>query len=176
MFYNVISGNGGNGIRVTNSNDTTIQANFIGIGADNQTPLGNALNGVLVEGSSTGTTMGGPIPLGNVDAANGENGILVQDTASYFTSYNTFCGLAAFETYTNLGNHGDGMLITSTGGNILIRTNVITENGNDGIEISGSASGVRVAGNIIGLNTSGNCRRWATRTTASRSTATPTTT
>jgi hypothetical protein len=156
VYYNVISGNGGNGIRVTNSNDTTIQANFIGLGADNETAVGNTLNGVLVEGSSTRTTMGGPIPLGNVDAANGENGILVQGTASYFTTYNTFCGLAAFETYTDLGNHGDGMLVTSTGGNILIRTNVITENGNDGIEISGAASGVRVAGNLVGLDTSGN--------------------
>ena len=48
------------------------------------------------------------------------------------------------------------MLITTTGGNILIRTNVVTENGNDGIEIGGSASGVRVAGNIIGLDTDGN--------------------
>jgi parallel beta-helix repeat protein len=156
VFYNVISGNGGNGIRVTNSNNTTIQANFIGLGANNQTAVGNALDGVLVDGSSSGTTMGGPIPLGNVDAANGQNGIVVSGTASFFTSYNTFCGLAAFETYTNLGNHGDGMLITSTGGNILIRTNVITENGNDGIEISGAASGVRVAGNLIGLDTQGN--------------------
>ncbi len=156
VFYNVISGNSGNGVRVTNSNDTTIQANFIGIGADNQTAVGNALNGVLVEGTSTRTTMGGPIPLGNVDAANGQNGIYVKDTASFFTTYNTFCGLAAFQTYTNLGNHGDGMLITSTGGNILIRTNVVTENGNDGIEIGGDATGVRVAGNIIGLDTDGN--------------------
>ena len=156
VFYNVISGNGGNGVRVTNSNGTTIQANFIGIGADNQTAVGNALNGVLVEGSSSGTTMGGPIPLGNVDAANGENGILVQGTASNFTTYNTFTGLAAFQTYTNLGNHNDGMLITSTGSNILIRTCVITENGNDGIEIGGNATGVRVAGNIIGLDTDGN--------------------
>ncbi len=71
MFYNVISGNGGNGLQVTNSNDTTIQANFFGMGADNTTPVGNALNGVLIEGSSADTPMGGPIPLGNVDAANG---------------------------------------------------------------------------------------------------------
>lgn len=99
--------------------------------------------------------MGGPIPLGNVDGANGENGILVQGTASFFTSYNTFCGLAAFQTYTNLGNGWDGMKITSTGGNILIRTNVITENGNDGIEVAGSATGVRIAGNIVGLDTNG---------------------
>ena len=31
------------------------------------------------------------------------------------------------------------MLITSTGTNILLRTDVVTENGNDGIEIGGNA-------------------------------------
>jgi hypothetical protein len=156
VFYNVISGNGANGLRITNSNNTTVQGNFFGLGADNQTAVANVLNGVLVAGSSANTVMGGPIPLGNVDAANGQNGILIQDTASFFISYNTFCGLAAFQTYTNLGNGVDGIKITSTGGNILLRTNVITENGNDGIEISGAATGVRVAGNIIGLDTNGN--------------------
>ncbi len=156
VYYNVISGNGANGLQVSGSNNTTIQANFFGLGADNHTAVGNALNGVVVEGSSTNTVMGGPIPLGNVDAANGENGLVVQGTASAFTTYNTFCGLAAFETYTNLGNAHDGILITSTGSNILIRTNVITENGNDGIEVSGAAQGVRIAGNIIGLDTNGN--------------------
>jgi hypothetical protein len=156
VFYNVIGGNGGNGLRVTSSNNTTIQANFFGVGADNNTAVGNGLNGVVVEGSSAGTAMGGPIPLGNVDAANNLNGLVVRDQASNFTSYNTFCGLAAFSTNPNLGNGQDGMLITSTGGNILIRTNVITRNGNDGIEIGGAASGVRVAGNIIGLDTQGN--------------------
>jgi hypothetical protein len=155
VYYNVISGNGGNGLHVTNSNNTTIQANFFGMGADNSTAVGNAENGVLVDGSSAITLMGGPIPLGNVDAANGQNGLVVSGTASSFTSYNTFCGLAAFSDNKNFGNGHDGMLITSTGGNILIRTNVITCNGNDGIEISGAATGVRVAGNIIGLNTQG---------------------
>jgi hypothetical protein len=155
VFYNVISGNAGNGLRVKSADDTTIQANFFGLGADNLTRVGNMLNGVVVEGSSSRTLMGGPIPLGNVDAANGQNGIVVQDKASYFTSYNTFCGLAAFRDDANLGNGQDGMLITSTGGNNLIRTNVIARNGDDGIEISGKAKDVRVAGNIIGLNTQG---------------------
>lgn len=155
VFYNVISGNGCNGLRVTNSDDTTIQANFFGLGADNDTPVGNARNGVLVEGNSTRTLMGGPIPLGNVDAANGQNGILVKDTASFFTSYNTFAGMAAFTNKPTLGNGEDGMKITSTGGNILIRTNIISRNGDDGIEISGNATGVRVDGNIIGLNYDG---------------------
>ena len=38
VFYNVISGNGGNGLRVTNSNDTTIQANFFGMGPTTTRP------------------------------------------------------------------------------------------------------------------------------------------
>jgi hypothetical protein len=155
VFYNVVSGNGANGLRVTNSNNTTIQANFLGMGANNDTAVSNTLNGVLVEGTSAHTTMGGPIPLGNVDASNGQNGIVVRGTASYFTSYNTFCGLAAFSTDPNFGNGADGMLLTTTGSNNLIRTNVITENGHDGIEIAGAAQGIRVTGNIIGLDTNG---------------------
>jgi hypothetical protein len=155
VFYNVIGGNGGNGLRVNNANDTTIQANFFGMGADNDTALGNAGNGVVVQGNSTHTVMGGPIPLGNVVAANAMNGIVVEDKASEFTTYNTFCGLAAFSDDLNFGNGQDGMLITSTGSNILIRTNVITRNGDDGIEVSGKAKGVRIAGNIVGLNTDG---------------------
>jgi Right handed beta helix region len=155
VFYNVISGNGANGLLVDNSNGTTIQANFFGMGADNNTALGNGTNGVIVEGSSSQTDMGGPIPLGNVDACNGQNGIVVSGTASAFTSYNTFCGLAAFSTDPDFGNGNDGMLISSSGSNILIRTNVITENGRDGIEIGGNATGVRVTGNIVGMNTSG---------------------
>lgn len=156
VFYNVISGNGGNGLRVTNANTTTIQANFFGMGANNDTDVGNHLNGVLVNGSSTGTVMGGPIPLGNVDACNGENGVEVAGTASNFVTYNTFCGLAAFSIDPYFGNAGDGMLITSTGSNILVRTCVITENGANGIEVGGNATGVRIAGNLIGLDTNGN--------------------
>jgi parallel beta-helix repeat protein len=155
VFYNVVSGNAGNGLAVNSSNNTTIQANFFGMGADNATAVGNTLNGVVVEGNSAHTTMGGPIPLGNVDSANGLNGIVLKDTASYFTSYNTFCGIAAFSQATTFGNGADGILITSTGGNNLLRTNVFSENDDDGIEISGNARDVRVVGNIVGLDTYG---------------------
>ncbi len=155
VFYNVISGNGGNGLSVANSNNTAIQANFFGIGADNTTPLGNGLNGVIDEGTSNNTVMGGVIPLGNVDAANSLNGIVVQDSASGFTSFNTFDGIAAFTTQMNLGNGLDGALITSTGGNNFLRTNIISRNGKDGIEIGGSAQGVQVVQNFIGTDTNG---------------------
>ncbi|WP_428669137.1 beta strand repeat-containing protein [Reyranella sp.] len=153
VYYNVVSGNGGNGLHVTDSDNTTVQANFFGIGANNAVTVGNALNGILVDGSSTNTTVGGVIPLGNVSAGNGQNGIEVADTASGFTTFNTFGGLFAF--YGAAPNGNDGLLITSTGGNQTVRTNVFSGNLNNGIEIAGDASGVTIVPNIVGLDTRG---------------------
>ena len=155
LFYNVISGNGQNGLRIHNSNNSVIQANFFGLGADNQTRVGNALNGVLIEGSSAITQFGGFIPVGNVTAANGQHGVEIRDTARGIIAFNTFAGLGAFNDSTGLGNQQDGFHITSTGGNNVLRTNVISGNGDDGIEISGDARGVTVDKAIIGLNTFG---------------------
>jgi parallel beta-helix repeat protein len=153
VYYNVLSANGGNGLHITDSNGTTVQANFFGIGADNATPLGNTLDGILVDGTSQNTQVGGVIPLGNVSAGNGQNGIEVKDTASNFVTFNTFGGLAAFGGAVPNGN--DGLLITSTGGNQSVQTNVFSGNAENGIEISGNASGVTVDPNIVGLNTKG---------------------
>ena len=68
--------------------------------------------------------------------------------------FNTFCGLPAFVD-TAVGNTLDGILITSTGGNNLLRTNVISGNLGNGIHISGNASGVQVSEDIIGMDTNG---------------------
>lgn len=153
VYYNVLSGNAGNGLHVTNSDGATVQANFFGIGADNATTVGNGQNGILVDGDSRDTTVGGVIPLGNVSAGNQLNGIYVTDTASGFTTFNTFGGLLAFQGAAPNGN--DGILVDSTGGDILIRTNVFSGNLNNGIEITGDAWGVTVDPNIVGLNTEG---------------------
>lgn len=153
VYYNVVSGNGGNGLRITDSNDTTVQANFFGIGANNASIVANAQNGILVNGSSSNTQVGGVIPLGNVSAGNGANGIEVADTASHFISFNTFGGLYAFQGAAPNGN--DGILITSTGGHNTLQTNVFSGNANNGIEITGNASGVTVDPNIVGLDTEG---------------------
>jgi hypothetical protein len=46
-------------------------------------------------------------------------------------------------------------LITATGGNQTVRTNVFSGNSNNGIEIGGNASGIRVDPVIAGLDTKG---------------------
>src|SRR6185437_3762428 len=87
-------------------------------------------------------------------AGNGRNGVEIADTASDTVVFNTFCGLPAFVD-TAVGNALDGMLVTSTGGNNVLRTNVISGNGLNGIHISGDASGVQVTEDIIGMDTPG---------------------
>ncbi len=153
VYYNVVSGNGANGLHVTNSNNVTVQANFFGVGANNATLVANGNDGILVDGSSQTTTVGGVIPLGNVSGGNVNNGIEVTGTASGFTTFNTFGGLFAFQGAAPNGN--DGVLITSTGGNQTVRTNVLSGNLKNGLEIAGNASGVNVNPNIIGLTTNG---------------------
>jgi hypothetical protein len=154
VYYNVISGNKQNGLRVTNAKGTVVQGNFFGTGANNTAIVRNRLDGILVEGSSTDTQVGGVIPLGNVSAGNGRNGIEVTGTASGFTTFNTFGGLLAFKGAAPNGR--DGLLITATGGNNLVRTNVFSGNRRNGIELGGNASGVTVDPDIAGLTTKGN--------------------
>jgi len=154
VYYNVISGNRENGLRVTSSDNVTVQGNFFGAGANNTAIVKNRLDGILVDGTSVNTQVGGVIPLGNVSAGNGRNGIEVTGKSRGFVTFNTFGGLLAFKGAAPNGN--DGLLITSTGGSNLARTNVFSGNRRNGIELAGNASGVTVDPDIVGLNTKGN--------------------
>ena len=151
VFYNVLSGNGGNGLRVTNSDNTTVHANFMGAGADNATVVPNGGDGLLISGNSDNTQVGGVIPLGNVISGNGRHGIEVRDTASNFISFNTFAGLFAFAGPAP--NRLNGITITSGGGNNLVRTSIVSGNLGHGIEIGGHARGVQVTDTGIGTTT-----------------------
>jgi hypothetical protein len=181
VFYNVISGNGGNGLVIDDSDSTIVYADFFSLGADDRTAVGNRLDGVLIEGSSDKTRFGGNIPLGNVTAANGRNGLEIRDRASRTLVGNDFGGVAAFKPSARVGNLGDGILVTSTGGGKVFgrsrfSTILLTcqESGNvgDGIEVAGGASGVQVSQSVIGLETDGKAPE-PNGGTGSRSTATP---
>lgn len=152
VYYNVIGGNGANGVVVNNSNNVTIHANFIGFGADNTTVVANGGDGVLVSGTSSAAIVGGEIPLGNVISGNTGNGIQVKDEATKFDSFNTFAGVPAFKPVA-APNGKDGILITSTGGSNVIQTCVVSGNLGNGIEICGDASGVQVIDTGVGTTT-----------------------
>jgi parallel beta-helix repeat protein len=152
IYYNVIGWNGNNGIDINCSNYSSIQGNFLGIGADNQTAIPN-LNGLLVSGNSKGTVVGGVIPLGNVISGNKQYGIYITDKISDFTSINTFCGLKAFGT--ELPNGSDGILMDSYSNNIKLNTNVISGNNGNGVSIKGNSNNILITSNIIGMETNG---------------------
>jgi CSLREA domain-containing protein len=83
---NVISGNDGPGVRMVDSfiDSERIQGNYIGVGSDGSTPIGNVGHGVYISaGSLSGNYLvGGEVAgEGNVLAHNGGAGVLV-DTAS----------------------------------------------------------------------------------------------
>jgi hypothetical protein len=153
VYYNVVDGNGANGLHITSAGQTIVQGNFFGISANNAIAVKNAGDGVLVDGASTGTLVGGVIPLGNVSAGNGLNGIEVTGTSSGFVSFNTFAGLQAFGAAVPNGN--DGILVSATGDNQTLQTNVVSGNVNNGIELAGNASGVTIEPNMVGVNTIG---------------------
>jgi hypothetical protein len=154
-YKNVISGNLGHGLLLHDAIGTTVYANFFGLGADNQTGVGNGLDGVLINGTSMDTVYGGVIPLGNVSSDNGIHGVEIADQASGTTLFNCFSGTAAFNATALVGNGVDGIHITSTGANNVILTSEIAGNVDDGIEISGNASGVLVDKVRVGVNSAG---------------------
>src|SRR6185437_9239997 len=49
VYYNVVSGNAGNGLRITDSDNATVQGNFFGVGANNTDIVSNQFDGILVE-------------------------------------------------------------------------------------------------------------------------------
>lgn len=151
VFYNVISGNKQDGVRLINANNVTIQANFIGINWSNNSTLANGGNGLSVRGTSKNTQVGGVIPLGNVISGNSQNGIAVLDKATGFVSFNTFGGVFAFGGAAPNGMNG--VFVSSTGGNNIIRTCILSGNNRNGIEIGGDASGVQVMDTACGTNT-----------------------
>ena len=153
VYYNVISGNCENGIQVSNSSNTNIQGNFLGIGASNAVIVANHKNGILVDGKSNNTTVGGVIPLGNVCAGNYENGIYVTDCASNFITFNTFGGLYAFQGAAPNGQNG--FKVDSTGAGIVARTNVWSGNKQNGILLTGRSNGVIIEREQVGTDTRG---------------------
>lgn len=147
---NLVSGNSQNGILIDASwQNNMLNGNFVGTMANSDAALGNTLGGVAIDGADNNSLIGcqfvnNPFVYYNV----------VSGTAGGFTTFNTFGGLLAFKGAAPNGN--DGLLITATGGNQDVQTNVFSGNDNNSIEIGGNASGVTIDPNIVGLTTVGN--------------------
>jgi hypothetical protein len=167
---NVISGNGGSGVFLgfQNASGNVVQGNYIGTDFTGTRALGNAGDGVHIEGDAqlggaTGNTVGGTTAAArNVISGNSGDGVtLVGPGTSNNVVAGNFIGTDVSGTAA-LGNDGNGVSIlagasnNTVGGATAGARNVISGNSGDGVEITDSGtSGNVVAGNLIGTDVTG---------------------
>ncbi len=182
---NLISGNGGPGVRISGQNcdDNRVSGNFIGTRSDGAAALANRGPGVFIDDSNghlVGTDGDGVSDdlEGNLISGNGDNasepdaGILIRNSSRCIIAGNLIG--VAIDGVTALPNISDGVCLSGTTGNPSnanrigtnadgvsddLERNVISGNGGDGVGV-GAFGGSncqrnRIAGNFIGVGTDG---------------------
>jgi CSLREA domain-containing protein len=161
---NVISGNGGDGVFISENNTTgnVVSGNYIGTDKNGTANLGNSENGVFIGYGAQNNTVGGDTDgERNVISGNDEHGVSIylSDTMNNTVSGN-YIGTDANGT-GDLGNGGAGVYIhnaqnNTVGGDTESERNVISGNDQTGVTIYGSdATGNTVSGNYIGTDANG---------------------
>ncbi len=126
---NYISGNNGNGVKISgpNADGNQLGGNVIGLAADGTTPLGNGNRGVSVS-QATGTQIGsGSLPP-NTIAYNLVGGVDLRHTSSTTVQGNTIHH-----------NQGDGLYLSDSADSDVF-FNTIAYNTSDGVRISDPTS------------------------------------
>jgi hypothetical protein len=137
---NVISGNGGDGIRLEVVSDIDILGNYIGVGADGQTPIVNT--GLSLNFSSVSN-----INIGN-GTAGGRNLIVSGSLTPNLHVINVNSALSINDNYWN----------TDFTGNSLISEAI------DGIEFQASVTGFDILNNVFGGFSQDAIEFWSSRT------------
>ena len=165
---NLISGNVGDGIQFYGSgtSDNTVQGNYIGTTKTGLSPLGNGGVGVSFRFGANGNTLGGTVvAAGNLLCASTNQGIFINFASNEIVQGNyigvgadgaTPLGNGVTGTFTEPGIYvlvGESNLI---GGAVAGAGNVISANGDDGVQFYGPGTSYNVVqGNYIGTAANG---------------------
>ncbi|MDX2214476.1 MAG: DUF4347 domain-containing protein [Oculatellaceae cyanobacterium bins.114] len=152
---NVISGNGDQGIAILGNNNT-VRGNIIGLDADGSTALGNLDDGILIANGSNNTIGGTTAGDRNVIGSNSNNGVSISGSSAIGnTVQGNYIGTAVDGT-TARGNGIHGVSIgnsaanNSIGGTTAGSSNLIANNGADGVSVFGNTTtGNTVQGNSL---------------------------
>jgi hypothetical protein len=164
---NLISGNGGDGVRIANPGTTSnlVQGNSIGTNAAGTRALPNQANGVEITRAASGNTIGGAnlgaVVSGNLISGNRGIGVRLADvgTARNLVQGN-FIGTNAAGTAA-LANAASGVQVAlgafhNTIGGTAAEGNVISGNGGDGVRLHDPDTEFNVVqSNHIGTNAAG---------------------
>jgi len=160
---NIISGKHCVVIRGSGTNNNVFSGNYIGTDVTGTVALGNSGHGVEIDEGAQSNTIGGTtIGERNIISGNNGYGVVIKDEG---TNNNKVSGnyIGVDVTGTNaLGNSGRGISIFAgaqsniIGGTTESERNIISGNGNRGVEISGTFTDNNVvSGNYIGTDVSG---------------------
>ncbi len=159
---NILSANGDRGVHIDNfSYQNLIEGNFIGTDVSGTLKLGNVDSGVLITGGSYANTVGGTVSGAvNVISNNGDDGVDITGGSANNVVAGDLIGTDVTGE-KKLGNVEAGVLIDSAsfdntvGGTTAAAANVISANGEYGVEIDNGSSGNVVAGNLVGTDMTG---------------------
>jgi uncharacterized delta-60 repeat protein len=169
---NIISGNH-RGVYIANGvSNNMVQGNYIGLGADGTTQIGNTAEGVVIYGGNPSSLVTGNIIGTNADGTNdaGERNIISGNVIGILLSDSEVTGNTIAGNYIGTdvsgtldrGNALDGVSIqnganaNTVGGTASTQRNIISGNNRYGVAIEGVGSNNNmVIGNYIGLNAAG---------------------
>jgi hypothetical protein len=145
----LVSGNGGDGVKMTTlSTGTIVQNCFIGTNAAGTAAVGNDFQGVEITGNFTSGHVVGP---SNVISGNVSSGVLIISGATGNSVVSNFVGTDATGA-AGLGNVLNGVIVSGASGNVIGPGNVVSGNATNGVRLRSAASDNVVKGNVIGLN------------------------
>ena len=157
---NIISGGNEEGILMDGTGVTgnLVQGNYIGLGADGVTSLGNSLDGIRITNADNNTVGGSAPGAGNVISANVDDGLDIRNaTADGNVVQGNLIGTDATGLLAK-GNLKRGIFVnnsatnTTIGGTSSGEGNTIAHNTLAGVYINSGATGAVVSGNSIHSN------------------------
>ncbi len=161
---NLISGNEGDGVRITGADTTStlVAGNRIGTDFNVTSALANSGSGVSVQDQATNTTIGGPtttpgLAPGNIISGNRAGGVRIARASNVIVAGNLI-GTEG-NGIEPIANSAGGVSLIEASGNIIggspSQANIISGNQGDGVLIGKESSGNRVASNFIGTTQTG---------------------
>ncbi|MBQ0799201.1 MAG: right-handed parallel beta-helix repeat-containing protein [Porticoccaceae bacterium] len=158
---NIISGNTDHGIQIQQSDGCTIENNYIGIEIIGRTALRNGNDGIFLSNTRNCTIGGQSASRKNVISGNADNGIQISgNTSDNNIVIGNYIGMDKTAD-AGVANGDDGVLISNApnskiGGPTANDRNIISSNGDDGIQIQDSdARQNKIEGNYIGTDRTG---------------------
>jgi hypothetical protein len=160
---NIFSANGANGIEiVTQSVDAVVKANYMGVGSDGVTLLGNTDNGLYMGDSSNHATIGGStIAERNILSGNGTSGVgdgLRSVSCSRHVILGNYCGVDISGTivlpnaWAGISlNEGNASIVGGTGS---LDGNICSGNMHEGVYYRNATNTILI-GNFIGTDRTG---------------------